>query len=178
MEDITCNWYWKPVSYTGDIFHATKIDEELSYVFSLVNVELICLGETETVKTGAARLKSDDADWRHKIKELQEHATGIIVCLGSSEGLVEEIKNIYNDRPLSEKTVFIMLPEESVLIQRILWIHAQKELKPFGIILPEYRNVGLLFNNKGYSQPLLGYHCKSPIDLAKAFLDVLEKAPG
>lgn len=174
IESLTCNWYWKPIEYSSDSLYTTTIDEEMAYALGLVNIQLICLGETETVKTGAARLKTADADWRHKINSLQKHATGIIVCIGSTESLIEEVKTIYSDKQLADKTAFIMLPQKSYLLYRVIWAQAQKKLAAYGITLPEYINEGMLFNASGYRQPLLSFDCKSPLDLARAFLNVID----
>ncbi|AYL98414.1 hypothetical protein [Mucilaginibacter celer] len=173
FENISHNWYWEPVHYTADIFKETTIEEELSYCLSLMEIELISLGDTKKLKAGAARIKTDDANWRENIDLLLESSMGILIVAGPTPGIIEEIVKIYENESLMEKSVFIMLPKTTGSWYSAFWnVVLVNKLKEKGIEFPEHKKEGLIFNTMGDAIPLIGYHLKSPLDLADSIIKI------
>jgi hypothetical protein len=173
FENISHNWYWEPIHYTADIFKTTTIDEELSYCFSLMEIDLISLGDTKELKVGAARVKTDNSNWREKIDLLLDSSMGILIVAGPTSGIIEEIVKIFENESLLEKSVFIMLPKTTGSWYPAFWdVVLLDKLKKKGIEFPEHKKEGLIFNAMGDAIPLIGYHLKSPLDLASNIIKI------
>lgn len=175
FENLSHNWYWEPIKYTSDIFKETTIDEELEYAFSLGNIDLVCLGDTDKLKVGAARIRTDNLNWRNKIDLLLENSMGIIVVPGPTSSVIEEIIKIYSDEDLLKKTVFVMLPKTTGSWYGANWdVILVDKLKKSGIEFPLHKEEGLIFNSNGKSISLTGFHLKSPIDLLTNIIGIKE----
>jgi hypothetical protein len=171
LENLEGFWYAK-TNYDPDFLFSTTIDDELTYAFEKVGADFICLGDNKESKVGAARINTSDQDWQATVQLLVHRATGIIICIGHTESLLEEIRYIHNDPLLLDKTAFIMLPWESFPLYFLLWQDAVEKLGTIGAKLPKYQRHGAIFNLQGKSSPILGY-IKNSTHFAKIILDII-----
>ena len=171
LENLEGFWYSK-TNHDPDFLFSTTIDDELTYTFEKVGTDFICLGDNSEAKVGAARINTSDLDWQATIQLLAHRATGIIICIGHTESLLEEIRYIHSNPLLLNKTAFIMLPLEAFLLYYPLWHDAVEKLGVIGAKFPEYRKEGAIFNLQGQSSPILGY-IKNSAHFTRTILDII-----